>query len=253
MSSSMPIELSLVGFVGSIFWLACGLMLHDYWILVPNTVGVVIGVFSIYLIHKFSTFFGDCCAATGSACMSLLKPVGAFCEIGRCVSKKSDREDKVKGVWLAGGRAEAGSTIVVSKNGSVVGKRRNAGKKSGGRNSAGKGGRLSEKNRLPSIQETEEEHLLSSDGETSYGASEAETVFTDISLGSSSSNETESTKASESLPNYEYAAESISPSVSASKGGVSPKDIEDGSPEAIARKSGGSESFDPEWAGTGES
>jgi len=186
--------------------------------------------------------------------MALLKPVGAFCEIGRCVSKKSDREDKVKGVWLAGGRAEAGSTIVVSKNGSVVGKRRNAGKKSGGRNS-GKAGRLSEKNRLPSIQETEEEHLLSSDGETSYGASEAETVFTDISLGSSSSNETESTKASGSgsLPNYEYAAESISPSVSASKGGVSPKDIEDGSPEAIARKSGGSESFDPEWAGTGES
>jgi len=57
--ASMPVELSLVGFAGSFLWFTCGIMLHDWWILAPNAIGILIGCFTTYLIWKFGTFFED--------------------------------------------------------------------------------------------------------------------------------------------------------------------------------------------------
>ncbi|CAD7929757.1 unnamed protein product [Amoebophrya sp. A25] len=51
---SMPVELSLVSFGSSWLWLACGLMLHDWWILIPNYVGIAVGFVSCYLIFGFA-------------------------------------------------------------------------------------------------------------------------------------------------------------------------------------------------------
>jgi len=54
---SMPVELSLVSFASSFVWLVCGIMLHDYWILFPNILGIFVGSYSTYLIIKFSDYF----------------------------------------------------------------------------------------------------------------------------------------------------------------------------------------------------
>eukprot|EP00392_Amoebophrya_sp_AT5.2_P002764 g2769.t1 len=51
---SMPVELSVVSFVSSWLWLACGLLLNDWWILIPNIVGILVGVVTCYLIFGYS-------------------------------------------------------------------------------------------------------------------------------------------------------------------------------------------------------
>lgn len=56
---SMPIELTIVSAGSSIVWTVCGVMLHDWWILIPNILGIFVGSLTTYLIFKYSTYFQD--------------------------------------------------------------------------------------------------------------------------------------------------------------------------------------------------
>ncbi|CAD7941846.1 unnamed protein product [Amoebophrya sp. A120] len=51
---SMPVELSVVNFVSSWLWLATGLLLQDWWILIPNLVGILVGFLTCYLIFGYA-------------------------------------------------------------------------------------------------------------------------------------------------------------------------------------------------------
>merc|ERR1719171_2640764 len=50
---SMPVDLVLASFFSSILWLTCGVMLVDWWIIVPNVVGILVGAFCVCLIAHF--------------------------------------------------------------------------------------------------------------------------------------------------------------------------------------------------------
>merc|ERR1719379_331096 len=52
-ASSIPQDISLASFAASILWLACAVLLHDLWILVPNVAGLILGGFQLFLLMLF--------------------------------------------------------------------------------------------------------------------------------------------------------------------------------------------------------
>merc|ERR1719159_472403 len=52
-ASSIPADISMASFVASSLWLACAVLLHDLWILVPNVAGLVLGGFQLFLLMLF--------------------------------------------------------------------------------------------------------------------------------------------------------------------------------------------------------
>merc|ERR1719482_1286987 len=52
-ASSIPSDIVMASFVASNLWLACALLLHDMWILVPNIAGLVLGGFQLFLLVIF--------------------------------------------------------------------------------------------------------------------------------------------------------------------------------------------------------
>merc|ERR1719487_1446304 len=52
-ASSIPADISMASFVASSLWLACAVLLHDLWILVPNVAGLVLGGFQLFLLAIF--------------------------------------------------------------------------------------------------------------------------------------------------------------------------------------------------------
>jgi len=52
-ASSIPSDIVCASFLASILWLACAVLLHDLWILVPNVAGLVLGGFQLFLIALF--------------------------------------------------------------------------------------------------------------------------------------------------------------------------------------------------------
>jgi solute carrier family 50 protein (sugar transporter) len=52
-ASSIPADISMASFAASILWLACAVLLHDLWILVPNVAGLVLGGFQLFLLAIF--------------------------------------------------------------------------------------------------------------------------------------------------------------------------------------------------------
>lgn len=53
--SGMPRDVVLAGFVCSVLWLGCALLLHDTWILIPNLCGVGLGGFQLLLLYLYET------------------------------------------------------------------------------------------------------------------------------------------------------------------------------------------------------
>merc|ERR1719379_537658 len=52
-ASGIPSDIVMASFMASILWLACALLLHDLWILVPNVAGLVLGGFQLFLLVIF--------------------------------------------------------------------------------------------------------------------------------------------------------------------------------------------------------
>lgn len=52
-TESMPVELALVSFVSAFLWLTCGIMLMDWWIIIPNIVGIGAGIIAIVLLFTY--------------------------------------------------------------------------------------------------------------------------------------------------------------------------------------------------------
>merc|ERR1719321_139641 len=52
-ASGIPSDIVMASFMASILWLACALLLHDLWILVPNVAGLVLGGFQLILLMVF--------------------------------------------------------------------------------------------------------------------------------------------------------------------------------------------------------
>merc|ERR1719387_2725600 len=52
-ASAIPSDISMASFVASSLWLACAVLLHDLWILVPNVAGLVLGGFQLFLLAIF--------------------------------------------------------------------------------------------------------------------------------------------------------------------------------------------------------
>jgi solute carrier family 50 protein (sugar transporter) len=52
-ASGIPSDIVMASFVASNLWLACAVLLHDMWILVPNVAGLVLGGFQLFLIAIF--------------------------------------------------------------------------------------------------------------------------------------------------------------------------------------------------------
>lgn len=46
----MPVELAVVSLISSVLWLTCGVMLLDWWIIVPNIVGILAGLLAMTLL-----------------------------------------------------------------------------------------------------------------------------------------------------------------------------------------------------------
>merc|ERR1719506_198969 len=53
-ASSIPQDISMASFAASILWLACAVLLHDMWILVPNVAGLVLGGFQLFLLFVYA-------------------------------------------------------------------------------------------------------------------------------------------------------------------------------------------------------
>merc|ERR1719160_1102634 len=59
----MPVELAIVSLISSVLWLTCGVMLLDWWIIIPNVVGILAGLLAMALLciypnkarHGFAT------------------------------------------------------------------------------------------------------------------------------------------------------------------------------------------------------
>lgn len=49
-TEAMPVELAFVSFVSSVLWLTCGVMLRDWWIIIPNIVGILAGMVAMALL-----------------------------------------------------------------------------------------------------------------------------------------------------------------------------------------------------------
>merc|ERR1719379_745062 len=52
-ASAIPSDIVCASFMASILWLACAVLLHDLWILVPNIAGLVLGGFQLFLLVIF--------------------------------------------------------------------------------------------------------------------------------------------------------------------------------------------------------
>lgn len=52
--SGVPKDVVIAGFICSILWFGCALLLHDMWILIPNLCGVVLGGFQLMLLSLYS-------------------------------------------------------------------------------------------------------------------------------------------------------------------------------------------------------
>lgn len=52
-SSSINVTVTIVGVVSALLWLTCGCILKDKWIMVPNSIGLVILVFTLSLTVRF--------------------------------------------------------------------------------------------------------------------------------------------------------------------------------------------------------
>merc|ERR1719443_2468945 len=52
-ASAIPNDISMASFAASILWLACAVLLHDLWILVPNIAGLILGGFQLFLLALF--------------------------------------------------------------------------------------------------------------------------------------------------------------------------------------------------------
>jgi solute carrier family 50 protein (sugar transporter) len=52
-ASAIPSDIVCASFMASILWLACAVLLHDLWILVPNIAGLVLGGFQLFLLMVF--------------------------------------------------------------------------------------------------------------------------------------------------------------------------------------------------------
>merc|ERR1719272_980970 len=49
-TETMPVELAFVSFVSALLWLTCGVMLMDWWIIIPNIVGILAGLIALLLM-----------------------------------------------------------------------------------------------------------------------------------------------------------------------------------------------------------
>merc|ERR1719428_1566327 len=49
-TEAMPVELAFVSFVSSVLWLTCGVMLRDWWIIIPNIIGILAGLVAMVLL-----------------------------------------------------------------------------------------------------------------------------------------------------------------------------------------------------------
>jgi len=63
-AASMSGELAISNFTSSVLWLVCGVMLVDWWIILPNVVGVCAGFVALSTILMFGTGPGKCCEST---------------------------------------------------------------------------------------------------------------------------------------------------------------------------------------------
>jgi len=52
-ASGIPRDIVMASFAASILWLACAVLLHDLWILVPNVAGLILGGFQLFLLVIF--------------------------------------------------------------------------------------------------------------------------------------------------------------------------------------------------------
>merc|ERR550537_768806 len=52
-ASAIPSDIVCASFMASILWLACAVLLHDLWILVPNIAGLILGGFQMFLLVLF--------------------------------------------------------------------------------------------------------------------------------------------------------------------------------------------------------
>jgi len=52
-ASGIPKDIVMASFAASILWLACAVLLHDLWILVPNVFGLILGGFQLFLLMIF--------------------------------------------------------------------------------------------------------------------------------------------------------------------------------------------------------
>merc|ERR1719498_2183194 len=53
-ASAIPSDISMASTVASILWLACALLLHDLWILVPHIAGLVLGGCQLFLLFVYA-------------------------------------------------------------------------------------------------------------------------------------------------------------------------------------------------------
>jgi hypothetical protein len=52
-TEAMPRELAFVSLISAVLWLTCGIMLVDWWIIVPNIVGIFAGLLAMALLYIY--------------------------------------------------------------------------------------------------------------------------------------------------------------------------------------------------------
>jgi solute carrier family 50 protein (sugar transporter) len=98
-ASSIPSDIAMASFAASILWLACAVLLHDLWILVPNIAGLILGGCQLFLLTLFQKEEPKFTTA--------LKKEEYYGAMDK--ASKADDEDPLLGEWA--GEAGTGATL----------------------------------------------------------------------------------------------------------------------------------------------